>query len=209
MLPDPGSYEERYRLAGDAGWTMFGTLVFVGLGSVWHTSVFYTVFALVVAAVAARAGGVFAAARRAVAFRTDYAGITLGAVPGLLGSRGRAVFVPWADVEEIVLYQAGPGSQGRSAPVSSIGIQRRAGARAPGPGQRAGPGLPCAASSGRAASRRITAWRLDRDRLAAVTAASSRRAYPWSTPVPGSGRVSDDRRCQVRETGPKARSGRF
>jgi hypothetical protein len=45
------------------------------------TSVAYTVFALVAAALVARAGGVFAAARRAVAFRTDYAGLTLGAAP--------------------------------------------------------------------------------------------------------------------------------
>ena len=170
MLPDPGSYEERYRLAGDVGWTLFGTLVFAGLGSVWHTSVIYTVFALVVAAVAARAGGVLAAARRAVAFRTDYAGITLGAVPGQLGSRRPAVFVPWENVEQIVLYQAGPGSRGRSAPVSSIGIQRRAGAPPLARGNEQAPGCPVPRVAA-GASRRITGWRLDRDRLAAVTAA--------------------------------------
>ena len=57
VLPDPGSYEERYRLAGDVGWTLFGTLAFAVLGSVWHTSVAYTVFALGVGTLAARAGG--------------------------------------------------------------------------------------------------------------------------------------------------------
>jgi hypothetical protein len=170
VLPDPGSYEERYRLAGDAGWTLFGTLVFASLGSVWHTSVIYTVFALVVAAMAARAGGVFAAARRAVAFRTDYAGITLGAVPGQLGSRRPAVFVPWEDVEQILLYPGGPGGRGRSAPVSSIGIQRRAGAPPLARGNEQAPGCPVPRVAA-GASRRITGWRLDRDRLAAVTAA--------------------------------------
>ena len=170
MLPDPGSYEERYRLAGDVGWTLFGTLLFAGLGSVWHTSVAYTVFALVVAALAARAGGVFAAARRAVAFRTDYAGITLGAVPGQLGSGRPAVFVPWEDVEQIVLYQTRPAGRGRSATVSSIGIQRRAGAPPLARGNEQAPGCPVPRVAA-GASRRLTGWRLDRDRLAAVTAA--------------------------------------
>lgn len=170
MLPDPGSYEERYRLAGDVGWTLFGTLVFAGLGTVWHTSVAYTVFALVLAALAARAGGVFAAARRAVAFRTDYAGITLGAVPGRLGSRRPAVFVPWQDVEEIVLYQEHPGVQGRSGRISSIGIRRRAGAPPLAKGNNPASGCPVPGVAV-GASRRINGWRLDRDRLAAVTAA--------------------------------------
>jgi hypothetical protein len=128
VLPDPGTYQERYRLAGDVGWPLFGTLVFAGLGSVWHTPVIYGVFALVAGVLAARAGGVFAAARRVVAFRADYAGVTLGAVPGLLGARGRAVFVPWADVEQIVLYQAHPGGRGRSARFSAS-----ASGAAPGP----------------------------------------------------------------------------
>lgn len=170
VLPDPGSYEERYRLAGDVGWTLFGTLAFAGLGSVWHTSVAYTVFALVAAALVARAGGVFAAVRRAVAFHTDYAGITLGAVPGPLGSRAAKVFVPWADVEQIVLYQERPGGRARSAQVPCIGIRRRAGAPPLAKGDKPAPGCPVPGVAADA-SRRITGWRLDRDRLAAVTAA--------------------------------------
>jgi len=170
VLPDPGSYEERYRLAGDVGWTLFGTLVFAGLSSVWHTSEIYTVFALGAGTLAARAGGVFAAVRRAVAFRTDYAGITLGAVPGLLGSRGRAVFLPWADVEQIVLYQAPPGGRGRSARVQCIGIRRRPGALPLAWGNEQARGCPVPGVAA-GATRRITAWRLDRDRLVAVTAA--------------------------------------
>ncbi len=170
MLPDPGSYEERYRLAGDVGWTMFGTLAFAGLGSVWHTSVAYTAFALGAGTLAARAGGVFAAVRRAVAFRTDYAGITLGAVPGPLGPRAAKVFVPWDDVEQIVLYRERPGGRARSAGVPCIGIRRRAGAPPLAKGNKPAPGCPVPGVAA-GASRRITGWRLDRDRLAAVTAA--------------------------------------
>jgi hypothetical protein len=170
VLPDQGSYEERYRLAGDVGWKLFGVLVFAGLGSEWHTSVIYTVFALVAGALAARAGGVYAAARRAVAFRTDHAGITLGAVPGLLGSRGRAVFVPWGDVEEIVLYQARPGGRRTVRAVQRIGIRRRPSALPLAWGNEQAPGCPLPGVAV-GASRRITGWRLDRDRLAAVTAA--------------------------------------
>jgi len=170
VLPDQGSYEERYRLAGDVGWKLFGVLVFAGLGSEWHTSVIYTVFALVAGTLAARAGGVYAAARGAVAFRTDHAGITLGAVPGLLGSRGRAVFVPWGDVEEIVLYQARPGGRRSVRAVQRIGIRRRPSALPLAWGNEQAPGCPLPGVAV-GASRRITGWRLDRDRLAAVTAA--------------------------------------
>ena len=139
MLPDPGTYQERYRLAGDVGWPLFGTLVFAGLGSVWHTPVIYGVFAMVARVLTARAGGVFAAARRVVAFRADYAGVTLGAVPGLLGEHGRAVFVPWADVEQIVLYQAHPGGRGAVREVQRIGIRRRARGPYPWPGATSRP----------------------------------------------------------------------
>ncbi len=170
MLPDPGTYEERYRLAGDVGWTMFGTLAFAGLGSVWHTSVIYTAFALGAGTLAARAGGVFAAVRRTVAFRTDYAGITLGAVPGPLGPRAATVFVPWDDVEQIVLYQERPGGRARSARAPCIGIRRRAGAPPLARGNKPAPGCPVPGVAA-GASRRIAGWRLDRDRLAAVTAA--------------------------------------
>jgi hypothetical protein len=79
--PDPGCYEERYRLTDGA---IAAVLV-----------------AALINAELARSGGVvvYAAARRAVAFRADYEGITLGALPGKLTRRRRAaVFVPWADV---------------------------------------------------------------------------------------------------------------
>jgi len=74
---------------------------------------------------------VYAAARRAVAFRVGHEGITLGAVPGkLTRRRGAAVFVPWADVEQIVLYPAYPGGRRRYGQARCIGIRCRE-----GPGQ--------------------------------------------------------------------------
>ena len=56
------------------------------------------------------------------------------------------MLIPWADVEQIILYSSDPGEQ---APVQRIGIRRRIGAME---------------------ARKVTGWRLDRGRLAAVTA---------------------------------------
>jgi len=78
---------------------------------------------------AAPGGGVIDAARRMTAFRADYAGITLGAVPGKLSGRGPAVVIPWADVERIILYPVYPRGQGRYAQAQCIGVQRRESAR--------------------------------------------------------------------------------
>jgi hypothetical protein len=107
-------------------------------------------------------------ASRAIAFRADPAGITLGANPaGWLLRRRKAVFVPWADIEGIILY---PGRGTLFGQTRHIGIQRGQDApalrygnkparRCPVPGVAAG------------AARPITGWRLDRERLAALTAA--------------------------------------
>ena len=57
-------------------------------------------------------------------------GITLGAVPDKLTvRRGPVVCIPWADIEQIILYPTYPRGQGGYARVQCIGIQRR-----PGPG---------------------------------------------------------------------------
>jgi hypothetical protein len=110
----------------------------------------------------------FAAARRMIAFRPDRAGITLGAVPGNPGG-GRAVLVPWTDIQQVILYPVDPVGRGRYAKVRCIGIQRRPTAAALPEGNEQAPGCPVPdVASG--ATRRIIGWRLDRERLAAVIA---------------------------------------
>jgi hypothetical protein len=96
--------------------------------------------------------------------RADHAGITLGRQRYPLASRP-AMFVPWADVEQIILYT---GYQG-GGPAPWIGIRRREGAPALPSGNEQDlfcpvPGVPAWAT------RRIKGVRLDRERLAAVTA---------------------------------------
>ena len=111
------------------------------------------------------------AVSRKIAFRADPLGITFGSDPlSWPGRSSSPVFIPWSDVAGIVLYSGPnsrePGTRGRQC----IGIQRRPGAprlpRGNGPARRCPvPGV------AEGASRQVVAWRLDRERLAALTAA--------------------------------------
>jgi len=171
VLPDLGCYEERYRLTGSAALSLAAALLSVGLGLLWHTPVIFTVTAVLLAVVALQGGGAFGAARRMIAFRADHAGITLGAVPGkLTPGHGSAVFVPWADVEQIILYPAYPRGRGGYAQAQCIGIKRRAVSPALPEGNEQAPGCPVPGVAA-GATRKITGWRLDHERLAAVAAA--------------------------------------
>ncbi len=168
MLPDPGCYEERYRLAAGAAAGLASGLITIGL-------VFLTVAPWVTGVVIAVAllalTGPAVAARRMIAFRADHAGITLGAVPGkLIVRRAPAAFISWADVESIIVYPAHPGGQGANGGVQCIGVQRREGVPALPRGNEQAPGCPVPGVAA-GATRRITGWRLDHERLAAVTAA--------------------------------------
>jgi hypothetical protein len=96
--------------------------------------------------------------------RADHAGITLGRQRYPLASRP-AMFVPWADVEQIILYT---GYQGGD-PGSWIGIRRREGAPALPSGNEQAPFCPVPGVAA-GATRRNKGQRLDRERLAAVTA---------------------------------------
>ena len=99
--------------------------------------------------------------------RADHAGITLGRQRYPLASRP-ATFVPWHDVEQIILYtgyQAGSGG-----PAPWIGIRRREGAPALPSGNEQDPSCPVPGVAA-GATRRNKSLRLDRERLAAVTAA--------------------------------------
>jgi hypothetical protein len=167
MLPDPARYEARYRLTG-ATLGLASALLAVGLGFLWHTNLIAAALA-VLAAIPA----VLVIARRPVAFRADHAGITLGSERQL--PRRPAVFIPWADVEKIILY---PGRKAAgfgdylwvSAEVECIGVQRREGAPALPYGNEQAPGCPLPGVAA-GATRRIKNWQLDREQLAAVTAA--------------------------------------
>jgi len=172
MPPDLACYEERYRLTGGAALGLAASLLSVGLGFLWHTPVVFSVIVplLLVLTVIMPGGGVIDAVRRMTAFRADHAGITLGAVPGRLAGHGPAVFIPWADVERIVVYTSTRRGRGGHAQVQCIGVQRRAGAPALPQGNEQAPGCPVP-DVATGASRTVSGWRLDRERLAATTAA--------------------------------------
>jgi hypothetical protein len=167
MLPDPGCYEERYRLTGRAVLSVGVGIVSVGLGILWQppgvsAATVILVVPVIISAIAVvlAAPGVVAAARRMIAFRADYAGVTLGATPdNWTFFRRPAAFIPWAEIGQITLYPAGPSVPGRSGVVDRIVLQHRDAATAAQPGAALG------------TARRITGWRLDCQRLAAVTAA--------------------------------------
>jgi 4-amino-4-deoxy-L-arabinose transferase-like glycosyltransferase len=170
MLPDPGRYEERYRLTFPVARSFAISLVSLIPAIFSHQPLPWLILFLIVF-VLATVPWLLAVASRNIAFRADMAGITLGADPLSWPFRhASAVFVPWADVEGIVLYPGGGSVGWGSREMLGIGIQRRQGApplsrgnkparRCPVPGVAAG------------AVRPVSAWRLDRGRLAALTAA--------------------------------------
>jgi hypothetical protein len=168
VLPDQGCYEERYRLTGSAALGLAASLLAVGLGFLWHTQAIFGVISAVLLVMAALGGGIVEVVRRAVAFRADYAGITLGAVPGTMPRRP-AVFVPWGDVEQIIVYPAEPRRPGGHATARCIAVRRREGALALAEGNEPASGCPVPGVAA-GATRRVSGWRLDRERLAAVLA---------------------------------------
>jgi hypothetical protein len=93
-------------------------------------------------------------ARRAIVFRADQAGITLG--PEVPTRQFFSEFIPWPDINKITLYQI-------TRPSRTVGRQ---------PGTYIGI-VPHHRRLAAGAARRINAWRLDRERLAAVTAAAA------------------------------------
>jgi hypothetical protein len=161
MLPDPGCYEERRRRGREALRLAVGLLA-VGLGLLWHTPLTGPV---VLAGLLAAIPAVLTLALPPVAFRADHAGITLGS--DRLLPRRPAVFIPWTDVEKIMLY---PGYTGSAGQAHYIGVQRRDGAPALPYGNEQAPGCPVPGVMA-GATRRVIRWRLDRARLGAVIVA--------------------------------------
>jgi hypothetical protein len=152
VLPDPGCYEERYRLTAGAVPTLAASLVMIGL--LLRTGALWAAGAVIAAALAILVGPALAARRR-VAFRADYAGLVFGPAPGaLMVRRGTEVFIPWNEVDTIVLHLDDSGivgTEGREGRVGRVEVRRR--------------------DQASALTREVTGWRLNRERLASVTAA--------------------------------------
>jgi len=166
-------YEERYRATGRAVGGLAAVALAVGIGYLWHLPVIFLPVGAALLAITAQGAGVIDRARRTTAFRADQAGVTLGAVPDKLTvRRGSVLFIPWPDVQGIVFYRVRPRGRGSRAPVQCVGIQRRPGAPPLRWGNEQAPGCPVPGVPAWA-TRTVTGWRLDRDRLAAVTAAAA------------------------------------
>jgi hypothetical protein len=164
-------YEVRYRLTSRAAVGLAASVLLVVLGFLWHLPVIFLPLAAALAVLTAQGAGVIDRVRRTTAFRADQAGITLGTVPDRLTvRRGSRLFIPWADIERIILYPVHPRGRGGRAVVQCIGVQRRASAEPLRWGNEQAPGCPVPGVPAWA-TRMITGWRLDRSRLAAVTAA--------------------------------------
>jgi hypothetical protein len=170
MQPDQGCYEERYRLTFPVVRGLAFSFVPLIVAIFSHQTLPWVLLSPVVF-VLATVPWLVAAASRKIAFRADMAGITLGADPLSWPFRHlSAVFVPWSETAGIALY-TGDGPPGwRIGNDPCIGIQRRHDAPALPRGNKPAGRCPVPGVAARAV-RPVTAWRLDRERLAAVTAA--------------------------------------
>jgi hypothetical protein len=198
-------YEERYRLTSRAAVGLAASVFLVVVGFLWHLPVIFLPLGAALAVVTAQGAGVIDRVRRTTAFRADQAGITLGTVPDRLTvRRGSRLFIPWADVERIIIYPVHPRGRGGRAVVQCIGVQRRAIAQPLQWGNEQAPGCPVPRVPAWA-TRMVTGWRLDRSRLAAVTAAVAPDVPILDTgtdPLPGD--EDDDQPNSAPEAGPAA-----
>ena len=198
-------YEERYRLTSRAAVGLAASVLLVVVGFLWHLPVIFLPLGAALAVLTAQGAGVIDRARRTTAFRADQAGITLGAVPDKLTvRRGSRLFIPWADVERIILYPVHPRGRGGRAVVRCIGVQRRPTAEPLQWGNEQAPGCPVPRVPAWA-TRMITGWRLDRSRLAAVIAAVAPDVAildPSTDPLPGE--EDDGQPDSAPEAGPAA-----
>jgi hypothetical protein len=170
MPPDQGCYEERYRLTYPVARGFALTLVPLII-AIFSRQTLPWVILSPVAFVLATVPWLVAVTSRKVAFRADMTGITLGADPlSWPFRRASTMFVPWSDAEGITLYQGGGPFGWRYLDDPCVGIQRRPDAPALSRGNKPARRCPVPGVAAGAA-RPVTAWRLDRDRLAALTAA--------------------------------------
>jgi len=122
VASEPFVYEARFGLGGRTGLIIVIALVFAILGVVLHLSTGLRIADIVFFG----GGGLFmlgVAASHRVAIRVDASGVTLGGVPPRYRSGTR--FVPWADIEKVVLWQQ---KLPRGGSMRYVGLVRRAGA---------------------------------------------------------------------------------
>jgi hypothetical protein len=169
MEDDPAAYQARYGLSGRTALVIAGSAVFVVLGIMLPMSPGVRIidFAL------CGGGGLVllgAAASRRVAFRVDSAGVTLGGIPPRY--RSGTKFVPWAEIERIVLWKQRLPPYGVT--MRYVGVARRAnapplaGPRAQAVARVTARALAPVSGDILMASRAVNGWRLDEDRLAAA-----------------------------------------
>jgi len=198
-------YEERYRLTSRAAVGLAASVLLVVVGFLWHLPVIFLPLGAALAVLTAQGAGVIDRVRRTTAFRADQSGITLGTVPDRLTvRRGSRLFIPWADVERIIIYPVHPRGRAGRVVVQCIGVQRRATAEPLQWGNEQAPGCPVPRVPAWA-TRMISGWRLDRSRLAAVTAAVAPDVAILDTsadPLPGD--EDDGQPDSAPEAGPAA-----
>jgi hypothetical protein len=170
VLPDQGLYEERYRLTGAVALSLAASLGMLGIalhGLHGAVALAFSLLAFVTVTMPCLA----AAGGRRVAFRADPMGITFGADPlSWPGRNNSGLFISWSEVERIVLYQGPKTRESGAGNRLCIGIQRRPGAPPLPSGN--GPARCCPVLGlTEGATRQVVAWRLDRERLTALTAA--------------------------------------
>ncbi|MFG2652161.1 hypothetical protein [Streptomyces sp. NPDC048436] len=106
--------------------------------------------------------------KRLTAFRVDETGVLLGGAPARY--RAQTAFVPWQDITAVVTWQQRTAGQ----PLSYIGVQRPTGAPLlPGPNSALTPEktaklAPHVDHQLFLASRAVTLWKLDTERLRAA-----------------------------------------
>lgn len=169
MESEPFVYDARYGLGGRTGLIIVIALVFAILGIVLPLSTGLRIADIVLFG----GGGLFmlgVATSHRVAFRVDARGVTLGGVPPRY--RSGTHFVPWADIEKVVLWQQKLPHGGS---MRYVGLVRRAGAPplAGRSAQFVGRIMAAAVARGISgdtlmASRGIDGWSLDKDRLTAA-----------------------------------------
>jgi hypothetical protein len=125
---DPSVYEARY------GFTLKSVLVVIGAaaGSAAVILLDFSLFMRIITLALFGVGGLFYLANllaRKVALRVDRDGITVGGT--LIKYRARTKFIPWDEVESVVLFTQIIPTQHGNMKMPYVGVQRKPGLTSP------------------------------------------------------------------------------